>query len=88
MIMSLSVKTAISIEENLLKKANELAKQMHTSRSKLFSIALLDFIKKNENQKLFETINKAYDSDMEKEDIEITMAMKKKLNKNMANDLW
>jgi len=86
--MSLSVKTAISIEENLLKKANELAKQMHTSRSKLFSIALLDFIKKNENQKLFETINKAYDSDMEKEDIEITMAMKKKLNKNMANDLW
>lgn len=84
--MSLSVKTAISIEENLLKKANELAKQMHTSRSKLFSLALLDFIKKNENQKLFETINNAYDSDLEKEDIEITKGMKKKLNKNMAND--
>ena len=86
--MALSVKTAISIEENLLRKANELAKKMHTSRSKLFSIALLDFIKKNENQKLFETINNAYDSDLEKEDIEITNEMKKKFNKNMANDLW
>ena len=88
MIVSLSVKTAISIEENLLRKANELAKQMHTSRSKLFSIAILDFIKKNENQKLFETINNAYDSDLENEDIHITNTMKKKINKNMANDQW
>jgi len=86
--MQLSVKTAISIEENLLRKANELAKQMHTSRSKLFSLALLDFIKKNENQKLFETINNAYDSELEKEDIEITKKMRKNLSKDMAKDRW
>ena len=86
--MSLSVKTAISIEENLLIKANELAKQMNTSRSKLFSIALLDFIKKSENKKLFEAVNNAYDSDMEKEDIKITNEMKKTYNKNMTNDRW
>jgi len=86
--MALSVKTAISIEENLLIKANELAKQMHTSRSKLFSIALLDFIKKNENKELYEKINNAYDSDLEKEDVNIANGMKNKFNKNIANDLW
>jgi metal-responsive CopG/Arc/MetJ family transcriptional regulator len=36
------VKTAISLEENLLHQVNELANNMHISRSKLFSLAVKD----------------------------------------------
>jgi hypothetical protein len=41
-----SIKTAISIEEELFKKVNLLADKLHVSRSKLFAMAVLDFIKK------------------------------------------
>lgn len=55
-------KTAISMEETLFKKAEELAREMHVSRSHLISQAIEDFLKKHENLKLLHQINRAYES--------------------------
>ena len=55
-----SVKTAISIKESLFKEAETLARKMEISRSKLFSMALENFIKYHENNQLLEQINIAY----------------------------
>lgn len=56
-----TVKTAISIQESLFERAEILACEMKISRSRLFALALEDFIRRYENQQLLERINAAYD---------------------------
>ena len=56
-----SVKTAISLQESLFDRAEALAYEMKISRSRLFALALEDFIRRHENQQLLKRINAAYD---------------------------
>ena len=58
--MATSVKTAISMQEELFKEVNNLAEKLHISRSKLFVIAVQEFIKKNETHQLLSQINNAF----------------------------
>ena len=55
--MANTVKTAISMQEKLFQEVNILAGELHVSRSKLFVMAVQDFIKKNENKKILSQIN-------------------------------
>ena len=55
-----SIKTAISIEKSLFTQANILARKMKVSRSRLFVLALEDFIREQENRELLEKINAVY----------------------------
>jgi len=55
-----SIKTAISIEKSLFTQANALARKMKVSRSRLFVLALEDFIREQENRELLEKINAVY----------------------------
>jgi len=55
-----AVKTAISIEKNLFDQAEKLARDMKVSRSKLFVIALQDFIEARKNKEMLAQINAAY----------------------------
>jgi metal-responsive CopG/Arc/MetJ family transcriptional regulator len=55
-----AVKTAISIEKKLFDQAEELARTMRVSRSKLFVIALQDFIEHQKNKEMLAQINAAY----------------------------
>ena len=55
-----SMKTAISIEKNLFDQADNLARTMKVSRSKLFVIALQDYIEHQKNKEMLAQINSAY----------------------------
>lgn len=55
-----AIKTAISIEKNLFDQAENIARSMKVSRSKLFVIALQDFIEHQKNKELLAQINAAY----------------------------
>ena len=55
-----SVKTAISIEKTLFDQAEKIAHTMKVSRSKLFVIALQDFIEHQRNKEMLAQINAAY----------------------------
>ena len=55
-----AVKTAISIEKALFDEAEKMARTMKVSRSKLFVIALQDFIEHRKNRELLAHINAAY----------------------------
>lgn len=55
-----SIKTAISIDKALFAQANALARKLKISRSRLFVIALEDFIREQENRELLEKINAVY----------------------------
>ena len=56
-----NVKTAISIKDSLFEEVDSLAKSLHVSRSKLFVMAVEEFIHRHRNQQLLEQINQAYD---------------------------
>jgi metal-responsive CopG/Arc/MetJ family transcriptional regulator len=55
-----AIKTAISIEKNLFDQAVTIARTMKVSRSKLFVIALQDFIEHQKNREMLAQINAAY----------------------------
>jgi metal-responsive CopG/Arc/MetJ family transcriptional regulator len=54
-----AVKTAISLEKDLFRRAEALARRMRVSRSKLFSDAMAEFIKRRENSQLLQAIDAA-----------------------------
>ena len=58
-----NVKTAISLQKDLFERAEALAGELRISRSQLFALALADYLRHHENQKLLREINAAYEVD-------------------------
>ena len=86
--MAASVKTAISMQEELFKEVNKLAEELHVSRSKLFVMAVQDFIKKNESKILLSQINNAFNDHPDSEEIKVHRRMKRKQLKNLERESW
>ncbi len=63
-----TVKTAISVEQDLMAKVQELACTMNISRSRVFALAAEDFVRRQENRKLLEKIDAAYEGEPDPED--------------------
>jgi metal-responsive CopG/Arc/MetJ family transcriptional regulator len=55
-----NVKTAISIRKALFDQAEDLARKLKVSRSRLFALALEDYLRRQQNQELLAQINAAY----------------------------
>ena len=55
-----NVKTAISIQKPLFEQAEDLARKMKVSRSRLFAMALEDYLRRQQNRDLLAQINAAY----------------------------
>jgi metal-responsive CopG/Arc/MetJ family transcriptional regulator len=60
-----TIKTAISIEESLYQEADALAKAMKIPRSQLFAIAMAEFLQRQKNRQLVESVNEAYADDLD-----------------------
>ncbi|SLM28732.1 Helix-turn-helix protein, CopG [Desulfamplus magnetovallimortis] len=86
--MASTVKTAISMQEELFEQVNSLAGKLQISRSKLFAIAVQDFIKKNENHDFLSQINKAFDDYPDSNELQVRASMKKKQAKTIGSDVW
>jgi metal-responsive CopG/Arc/MetJ family transcriptional regulator len=55
-----SVKTAISIQRSLFEKVNNLAREMDISRSRVFVMAVEEYLQRYQNRQLLAEINQAY----------------------------
>ena len=55
-----SVKTAISIKNSLFEEVESLARKMKVPRSRLFTLALEDYIQRQKNRKLLMQIDAVY----------------------------
>ncbi len=82
------VKTAISLDEDLFNQVNELANDMHVSRSKLFTLAVKEFLKKQENNKLLAQLNAAYSDSPSEEETSIAKAMHGKQRHIVEQESW
>ena len=56
-----NVKTAISLQKSLFEQVEALADKMKISRSRVFAIAVEDFVRRHQNRRLLERINAAYE---------------------------
>ena len=54
------IKTALSLQKPLFEQVETLAREMKISRSRLFVLAMEDYIRRYQNQQLLERINQAY----------------------------
>ncbi len=55
-----NVKTAISIQKSLFEQADKLARKMQVSRSRLYTLALEDYMRREQNRELLTKINAAF----------------------------
>ncbi|MBI4314686.1 MAG: hypothetical protein HY679_02035 [Chloroflexi bacterium] len=54
-----NIKTAISLQKSLFEQVETLAREMKVSRSRVFVLALENFIQDYQDKQLFDKINKA-----------------------------
>lgn len=64
-----TVKTAISLQRPLFEQAEDLAQRLQISRSRLFVIALEEFISRQQNRELLAQINAAYADEPDAEEL-------------------
>ncbi len=64
-----AVKTAISLQEPLFRKLEELAGELELPRSRVLAMALEEYIARRENQKLLDALNEAYQDDDQADDL-------------------
>lgn len=82
-----SVKIAISIEKPLFEQINNLADEMNTSRSRIFSLAAKEFIHRHKNKDLLDAINSAYGDVTDEKEASLKTAMRSR-HRNMVQDQW
>jgi metal-responsive CopG/Arc/MetJ family transcriptional regulator len=82
------IKTAISLEQNLLEQVNKNAEEMQVSRSKFFAMAVKDFIQKRQNQKILDKLNSVYDDRSNEDESKTLNAMRAKQNQMLKEEPW
>lgn len=80
------VKTAISIDKQLFRKVDRLARQLTLPRSQVFVLAVRDFLRRRENQELFARINNAYADQQESQESQVDHMLP--LHREVVGDEW
>jgi metal-responsive CopG/Arc/MetJ family transcriptional regulator len=81
-----NIKTGISIEKPIFDQVNELAQNLNISRSRLFVMAVQEFIQRYKNMELLQAINEAYD-DLQEPETKIVERMRPRHLK-IVKDQW
>jgi len=82
------MKTAISLSDNLFEKAEKTAKYMGIPRSRLFVIALEDYIARHNGEMITEKLNEVYDK-INKDEFSKDLAVGLESLRNFTkNDTW
>jgi metal-responsive CopG/Arc/MetJ family transcriptional regulator len=55
-----TMKTAISVDDDLITEADRTAREMKVSRSRLFSLALESYLRNREHERILEQLNRVY----------------------------
>lgn len=82
-----NIKTAISIQQSLFDQAEALARDLHISRSRLFTLAMEDFLRRHDNQQLLARLNTAY-ADMPTPDEQALLRRMRRQHRQMVEGEW
>jgi len=75
------------VQEALFEQAEKIAKEMKISRSRLFNLALEDFVLRYRNRELLKQINEAYENLPDPEEQERRLKMLR-IQKRLVDSKW
>jgi metal-responsive CopG/Arc/MetJ family transcriptional regulator len=81
------MKTAISIDDGLLKEADETARLLGLSRSRLFALAVDDFLRRQRQEQMLLRLNEVYANGVEVEEKRLLKNIKAKVH-STVKDRW
>jgi metal-responsive CopG/Arc/MetJ family transcriptional regulator len=81
------MKTAISLEDELLIRADRTARQMGISRSRLLSLALESYLRKRRDKETLDQLNKAYAGEPSPEERRTVAGMKRRFRSTIQESL-
>jgi metal-responsive CopG/Arc/MetJ family transcriptional regulator len=81
------MKTAISIDDGLLQEADETARLMGLSRSRLFSLAVGDFLQRQRREQMLLRLNEVYANGVEPAEKRLLRGIKAKARRTVK-DRW
>ena len=81
-----TVKMVISIERPLCDAADAIALELNVSRSQVFVIAMQEYPRRREHQRLLDQINAVYDDGLDHEQLEIFKRMEPHQRRIMESD--
>lgn len=82
------IKTAISLDEHLFNEVKETARDLNTSRSRVIRLALLEFMERRKNQRLFDQLNEAYKDEPTEEEENIARSMRDVQQRLAEQEPW
>lgn len=80
-----SMKTAISVDDALMEQADETARELGLSRSRLIAEALREYLRRRRNARITEQLNRAHAKGPSQEERELVRSFK---NKVRLRDPW
>lgn len=81
------MKTAISIDDNLLLEADQAAQSMGLSRSRFFARAVGDFLKRNREEQMLRRLNEVYAGTPDPREKHLARSIKAKM-RPVVKDRW
>jgi metal-responsive CopG/Arc/MetJ family transcriptional regulator len=73
------MKTAISINDGLLREADETARLMRLSRSRLFALAVGEFLERQRREEMLRRLNEVYANGVDPAEKRLVARIKNKL---------
>jgi metal-responsive CopG/Arc/MetJ family transcriptional regulator len=77
------MKTAISIEDEILREADETARRMGLSRSRLFALAVGDFLQRHRQEQMLVRLNEVYANKAQPMDKRLLKGIKTKVGRTI-----
>jgi metal-responsive CopG/Arc/MetJ family transcriptional regulator len=87
MIIGSNMKTAISIDDGLLQEADETAHRLKLSRSRLFALAVGDFLRRQRREQMLLRLNEVYAKEREPAEKSLLTGIKAK-TRSTVKDRW
>jgi len=82
------MKTAISIDDGLLREVDETARRMAVSRSRLFALAVGDFLQRQRQDQMLLRLNEVYSNNVEPAEKRLLKGIKAKVRRTTVKDRW
>ena len=82
-----NIKTAVSLHEQLFRQAGAIARDLKLSRSRLFAIALEEFIRRHDSRELLDRINEVYSEKPAPEERKYLKKMRQR-HRKMIDGQW
>jgi metal-responsive CopG/Arc/MetJ family transcriptional regulator len=87
MMFGRKMKTAISIDDSILREADQEARRLGLSRSRLFAMAVGDFLRRRRREEMLLRLNEVYANEREPAEKHLLREIKAKTRRTVR-DRW